>query len=493
MASERTTSLAGEKASRKGSAEKVIAHTRVQDDSMIRDHYAVGAKIGEGNFGKVYEATNKHTGLVWAIKSINKEKAGSSALKLLEREVAILKRVNHPNIINLNEVIESPKRMYLVMEMCKGGELADVLKERKMFNENETKLIIQKLAGAIAYLHKHGIVHRDIKLENILMADNPVDACDHLHVKITDFGLSVVKGGVTHDSMMQDFCGTPIYMAPEILDNKAYSQQCDVWALGIIMYTLLCGYPPFRANEEGALYDLIREAKVEFTDKLWDRVSCEAKNCIQGMLKVDPAHRLSAAEVHNHSWITGEARDSRQPANVLEMMKLWKDELRHDKSDDDDNLDYPASNGTSLEWSPESEKSSKKSSLSHESRHSSAVYSSSIKDSEGASISGMKSRKASFRSTSPSARSEHRDAKAKSPEQKVYSSRCPSASSKSQPASPVKKNVNVVPTTSPASRRRADSTQPVPKASNSLTSVGSSHRNSIQGKKSSPSSRTGKK
>ncbi|KAK7106865.1 serine/threonine-protein kinase 33-like [Littorina saxatilis] len=317
---------------RKSSAEKVIAHTRIGNDGMIKDNYDVGNKIGQGNFGKVYEATHRSTGVKWAIKSINKEKAGSSAIKLVEREVAILKSVNHPHVIHLNEVIESPKRMYLVMEMCLGGELADVLKEHKWFCEADTKTIIQRLAGAISYLHKHGIVHRDLKLENILMGQNPDNVDDRLHVKVTDFGLSVVKGGVTPDNMLEDFCGTPIYMAPEILDNKAYSQQCDVWALGIIMYTLLCGYPPFRAKEEAALYDLIREANVEFTDEVWSRVSDQCKKCMQGMLKVDPAHRMSAAEVLNHPWITGLERDKNEPTNVLEMMKMWKDELKQDNA-----------------------------------------------------------------------------------------------------------------------------------------------------------------
>lgn len=317
---------------RKGSAEKAVPHTRIEDDSMISENYKVGKKIGQGSFGKVYEATHKSTGVKWAIKSINKEKAGSSALKLVEREVSILKRVSHPHVITLNEVIESPKKMYLVMELCTGGELADVLKEKKYFSEVETKQIMERLASGIAYLHKNGIVHRDMKLENVLMAESPDNPDDKLHVKVTDFGLSVAKGGVTPDSMMQDFCGTPIYMAPEILDNKSYSQQCDVWALGIIMYTLLCGYPPFRANDENMLYDLIREGNVIFEDEIWCAVSEEGKNCILGMLKTDPAHRLSAAEVLNHHWITGETRDPTQPTNVLEMMKVWREEMQNEDS-----------------------------------------------------------------------------------------------------------------------------------------------------------------
>ncbi|ESO87284.1 hypothetical protein LOTGIDRAFT_177503 [Lottia gigantea] len=222
---------------RKGSAERSIPHTRIENDEALQESYVIGRKLGQGSFGKVYFATSKKTGKNWAIKSVNKEKAGSTGLKLLEQEVCILKRVKHPNIIALNEVIESNKRMYLVTAVCENGELNEVL-EKRQFTESECKIIMTKLASAISYLHKHDIVHRDLKLENILLSENPEDPNDHLHIQVTDFGLSVVKDGVGHDNMMQDVCGTPIYMSPEIIDNKTYSQMCDVWAMGVIMYML---------------------------------------------------------------------------------------------------------------------------------------------------------------------------------------------------------------------------------------------------------------
>ncbi|XP_067675965.1 serine/threonine-protein kinase 33-like [Haliotis asinina] len=312
-----------------------IPHIRIADDSAIKESYEVGKKLGQGSFGKVHEAQHRETKKSWAIKSINKEKAGSSALKLIEREVAILKRVHHPNIIQLNEVLESPTRMFLVMELCDGGEMADSLKDNKHFSEADTKTVIRRLASAISYLHKNDIVHRDIKLENILLSQNPDDPDDKLHIKVTDFGLSVVKGGAGHDNMMQDFCGTPMYMSPEIIDNKTYSQQCDVWAMGVIMYIMLCGYPPFRSNDEDSLYEIIKKGEVDFSEEPWPSISEEAKMCIQRMLKVDPAHRMSAAEVLDHAWLTGETHDSTKPVNVLEMMKEWGPELKKGGSCDD--------------------------------------------------------------------------------------------------------------------------------------------------------------
>lgn len=312
---------------RKGSAGATdIPHTRIEEESWINKYYEVGEKIGQGMFGKVFKVRHLETEKYWAMKVVNKEKAGSSAIKLLEREVTILKRVDHENIIKLNEVFETGKKMYLVMELCEGGELADILKEKQTFSEEDTKVIMTKMAEAISYLHKRDIVHRDLKLENILLSQNPKDPTDKLHIKVTDFGLSVVKGGVGHDNMMQDFCGTPIYMSPEIIDNKAYSQQCDVWAMGVIMYSLLCGLPPFRAGSEEELYDIIKKGEVDFmSNPVWNTISEQAKNCIELMLKTDPAQRITASEVLHHTWISGVHRDSR---NVLDLMKAFKDDIK---------------------------------------------------------------------------------------------------------------------------------------------------------------------
>lgn len=315
---------------RKGSADKSIPHTRLEEEDMIWETYESGEKLGQGAFGKVYQVRHKTTNELWAMKCINKEKAGSSAIKLLEREVAILKKVSHPNIIQLNEVFETAKRMFLVMELCAGGELADALKEKKYFMEGDVKVITKELASAIAYLHKSDIVHRDLKLENILVSKFP-DATnpeDRLQIKVTDFGLSITKSGVGHDNMMQDFCGTPNYMAPEIIDNKTYSQQCDVWALGVIVYTLFCGYYPFRSKDDDSLYDIIKKGDIDFSDEMWNEVSDEAKECIKKMLNTDPAHRLTASEVLDHHWITGD--QARQSANVLELMKEWGKDLKID-------------------------------------------------------------------------------------------------------------------------------------------------------------------
>ncbi|XP_041131268.1 serine/threonine-protein kinase 33-like isoform X1 [Polyodon spathula] len=313
---------------RSSSAENKVPHTRMEDEAAIQQIYIFGKKLGQGSFGVVYEATHKETGNKWAIKKVNREKAGSSAVKLLEREVSILKRVNQEHIIHLEEVFETPKRMYLVTELCEGGELKEILQRNKRFTENETRHIISSLATAIAYLHKKDIVHRDLKLENILVKSDHSNQGNEmiLNIKVTDFGLAVQKGGVGSENMLQATCGTPIYMAPEVINAHDYSQQCDIWSIGVIMYMLLCGEPPFIASSEERLFELIRKGDLHFTDPVWHTISNAAKNVLNCLLKVDPAHRITANELLDNPWITGDTSTPARPSNVLEMMKQFRDD-----------------------------------------------------------------------------------------------------------------------------------------------------------------------
>ncbi|XP_069824123.1 serine/threonine-protein kinase 33 [Dendropsophus ebraccatus] len=314
---------------RSSSAENKVPHTRMDDEAAIQQIYTFGKKLGQGSFGVVIEATHGESGKKWAIKKVNREKAGSSAVKLLEREVSILKTVNHNHIIHLEEVFETPKRVYLVMELCEGGELREILARRKRLSESETRHIIHSLACAIAYLHKKDIVHRDLKLENILVQS--ADAADSeemmLNIKVTDFGLAVQKGGVGSENMLQSTCGTPIYMAPEVINAHDYSQQCDIWSIGVIMYMLLSGDPPFMGSSEEKLFEHIKRGDLIFSSAVWQSVSEAAKDVLQKLLRVDPADRITANELLDHPWITGDTSSIQRPINVLEMMKTWRNSL----------------------------------------------------------------------------------------------------------------------------------------------------------------------
>lgn len=336
-----------------GAGGRTIPHTRIEDERQIEEIYEFGEVLGRGSFGVVKEATNKISGRKWAIKAVNKEKAGTSAVKLLEREVLIMKKIDHQHLVHLEEIYETSKRMYLVMELCDAGGVEKLLEQKKRFSEKETWTVIKQLAHAVAYLHDSDIVHRDLKLENILLS-HPV-ANELFNIKLTDFGLSYVRGGVGSDSMMQSVCGTPIYMAPEVITDLGYSQQCDIWSLGVIMYTLLTGRPPFVAETEEKLYELIKKGEVDFSDPCWQSCPDSAKNLLLGMLKVDPAHRRTAKEILNHPWITGDSEAS-ETSNVLELMKMYREELRQGSDNQDDqeannNMDTAVEDG--LVTSPE--------------------------------------------------------------------------------------------------------------------------------------------
>ncbi|XP_041916710.1 serine/threonine-protein kinase 33 isoform X2 [Alosa sapidissima] len=320
---------------RVNSAERKVPHTRMEDEIDIQQIYSFGRKLGQGSFGVVCEATHKETQKKWAIKKVNKEKAGSSGVKLLEREVSILKRVNHEHIIHLEEVFETPKRMYLVTELCEGGELKELLQKRQRFKEEDARHIISSLAQAIVYLHKKDIVHRDLKLENILVKSyHHGDDNNTVNIKVTDFGLSVQKGGVGSENMLQATCGTPIYMAPEVINGHEYSQQCDVWSIGVIMYLLLSGEPPFMSSLEERLFELIKKGELTFSTPVWDSISDAAKKVVCCLLKVDPAHRITANELLDNPWITGDTTMAATPTNVLEMMRQFRNDPEDSEVDE---------------------------------------------------------------------------------------------------------------------------------------------------------------
>lgn len=325
------------------SVKRNINHTRVENEEEIDEVFEFGRQLGQGSFGKVIEAINRATTSRFAIKSVNKEKAGSAAVKLLEREVGILKKVFHKHIIHLEEVYESSKKMFLVMELCNKGGLDELLKQRVRFNEKDTRCIMSQLVDAVVYLHENNIVHRDLKLENILLSDAKLDDAQ-MNIKITDFGLSYIRGDVGND-MMQQVCGTPMYMAPEVITNLGYSERCDVWSCGVLMYFLLHGGPPFVASTEEELHELIKKGELSYRDPHWDPVSLTAKNLIEWMMRVDPARRCSAKEVLNDSWVQGISSSSNGPRlNVLDLMgeelmrqKLEKSQIQ--SMDDNSNIE----------------------------------------------------------------------------------------------------------------------------------------------------------
>ncbi|KAL2098281.1 hypothetical protein ACEWY4_007488 [Coilia grayii] len=267
--------------------------------STILEKYKVGKVIGDGNFAIVKECTERSSGKEFALKIIDKAKCAGKE-HLIENEVAVLRRVKHPNIIMLIEEVDTPTELFLVMELVKGGDLFDSITSSTKYTERDASIMVFNLAGALKYLHRMSIVHRDIKPENLLVCEYP-DGTKSL--KLGDFGLATVVEGPLYT-----VCGTPTYVAPEIIAESGYGLKVDIWAAGVITYILLCGFPPFRSenNLQEDLFDQILLGRLEFPVPYWENISASAKELIGHMLQVNVEARYTAEDILSNPWVTQE-------------------------------------------------------------------------------------------------------------------------------------------------------------------------------------------
>uniref|UniRef100_A0AAZ3RQX4 non-specific serine/threonine protein kinase n=1 Tax=Oncorhynchus tshawytscha TaxID=74940 RepID=A0AAZ3RQX4_ONCTS len=277
--------------------------------TTVLDKYKVGKVIGDGNFAVVKDCVERSTGKEYALKIIDKAKC-SGKEHLIENEVAVLRRVKHPNIIQLIDEVDTPTELYLVMELVKGGDLFDAITSSTKYTERDASVMVFNLAGALKYLHSMNIVHRDIKPENLLV-------CEYLDgtksLKLGDFGLATVVEGPLHT-----VCGTPTYVAPEIIAEAGYGLKVDIWATGVITYILLCGFPPFRSedNLQEDLFDQILVGRLDFPAPYWDNVTDSAKELIGRMLQVNVEARYTAQDILSHPWVTDDNMENNMKMEV---------------------------------------------------------------------------------------------------------------------------------------------------------------------------------
>ena len=279
--------------------------------------YTMGQKLGSGAFSVVKEAVHAETGTRFAIKIVNKARLDEQDLRSLAAEIETLKSVSHPNIVRLEDHFEDDTHVYLVMELVSGGELFERIVERDHYTEREARDLVRVLLGAIACCHDRGIAHRDIKPENMLLTSRD----DDWNIKLADFGFA--KRVVEQDHVgLVTSCGSPTYVAPEILSRTTYGTMVDVWSIGVVTYILLCGYPPFWNDNQAKLLQLIAQGKFEFPAEDWADVTDNAKSFIRRMLVVDPNERATARELLEHAWIVGDVPDTKLDAAAKQLSKF---------------------------------------------------------------------------------------------------------------------------------------------------------------------------
>jgi len=263
---------------------------------VLEDEYTIQDSISAGEFSSVYKAICDADGEEVAIKIIEKNLIDN---RTIENEIAILKEVDHPNIIKYIDDFKSVQTVEVVLELMNGGELFDriISTDGRCYTEVQACEAMKQITSAVEYIHKRKIVHRDIKPENLMYENNSPDSL----LKLADFGLATKIGeNGLHD---QKTCGTPTYVAPEILKEEAYGFPVDIWSLGVVIYIVLCGFPPFVSTDVKELYEEIKEGKFDFPEPFWTDISKSAKDLVSKCLIIDPSKRITAAEILMHEWI----------------------------------------------------------------------------------------------------------------------------------------------------------------------------------------------
>lgn len=263
---------------------------------QLDEAYKLGRTLGEGTFATVRCATCLKTKKKWAVKIIDRFALTADDEQSLKMEIKILEETNHDHIVKVKEVFYSKKYVSLIMELMSGGELFDRIVAKDHYSEKEGKDALIDIVKALDYCHSRNIVHRDLKPENILYASTADDA----PLKLADFGLAHL---LKPNEMMSVACGTPGYVAPEVLQGHFYGKEVDMWSVGVVLYILLCGFPPFYDESNKALFQQIIHARYQFMDPYWTDVSDTAKDLVSKLLQVDPKKRYTTKQVLAHPWV----------------------------------------------------------------------------------------------------------------------------------------------------------------------------------------------
>ena len=250
--------------------------------------------LGEGAFGEVWKVKHKLTGKEFAMKIIQKKPEFKE--KSILNEINILKKLDHPNILKILEFYYSSDKFFIITEFCTGGELYKEIKKRNIFPEDQTAFVLYQIFSAIRYCHKMRIIHEDIKPENIMITKR--DKNNYLYIKLIDFGTAkIFKEG----NMQEGMIGSAYYIAPEVIDGK-YNELCDIWSIGVIMYIMLIGSPPFDGDSDEEILRSIRKGVYRTSSRNYKNISDNAKDLMKKLLEYNPSKRITAKNALNHPW-----------------------------------------------------------------------------------------------------------------------------------------------------------------------------------------------
>jgi len=299
-----------------------IHHSVTQE--LVKQTYKFEKALGSGASGEVYLVTHKKAGEKYACKIIKKDDNMNDA-ESMATEIEIMKRVRHQHVVTLYEIFESASCMWLILELVDGGDLNYFIGGHKHYSERVVAHHFKQILQGLHYLHSQGVVHRDIKLDNILIKGDH----EYGEVKIADFGLSALvqmsNSGYDRTASskrkafngLREVWGTASYFAPELIDRK-YGPQADMWSAGCILFEMLSGEHPFASDDDDALYDMIRKGRFSMKSSVWNGVSGSAKDLLLKILVVDPNERLSATEALQHPFIATDDQSNEHKPVVSE-------------------------------------------------------------------------------------------------------------------------------------------------------------------------------
>ncbi|GAB2272098.1 CBL-interacting protein kinase 18 [Dionaea muscipula] len=260
--------------------------------SILMQRYELGRLLGQGTFARVHHGRNIKTGSSVAIKIIDKEKVLKvGMMDQIKREISVMRLVQHPNVVQLYEVMATKTRIYFVMEHVKGGELFNKVAKGKLKGDVARKYF-QQLISAVDYCHSRGVYHRDLKPENLLLDENG-------NLKVSDFGLSALADSKRQDGLLHTTCGTPAYVAPEVIHRKGYDgAKADIWSCGVVLFVLLAGYLPFQDSNLMEMYRKIGRAEFKFPN--W--FPPDVRRLLTKILDPNPNSRISTAKIMENAW-----------------------------------------------------------------------------------------------------------------------------------------------------------------------------------------------